>query len=272
MVRERGFAMLLLVSFVFGAVLAVILGYSAVMALRAANNTGRGQDAYLKNARIKIHDWYFANAATIDALNPPVLTPGQLFAGANIVKKWGIRAAISATRVNGNIDYRTIALWIDNGGTASVFDPASGSFTPGSKARFAIVNGYTIETAKSIRSLDAMIALSTLLQKRFNDKFLANGGSDFSVNYFRPADPGCNAVDDEIPCTDAYPWEPATSMNFGAILGLQNDALVNAWGIPIDVCNAAACGANAASPPYSMLIRSTTPWGVTDTVLATQTL
>lgn len=261
-----------MVVFIMGAVLAIITGYSALMTREAANNLARNQEAYLSSARAKITKWYSENAATIDASGTSVPTQTQIFDGAVIVPEWNLKAAASMPLLNGNISYRVIAIWCDNGGTQSSFDAANGTFVPGSAAKYVLVNGLAIETRKTAQSVSIMNTIAALLQQRFYTKYMADGGQDLTVNYFRPADPACNVVGDEIPCTDQYPWEPATDMNLDEILGMKANQLVNAWGIPILLCNASACGANISSPPYTMLVQSNTPWGTSNTVVATQPL
>ncbi len=293
---EQGFAVLLMVLFIIGSLLTVLLGYSALAAQETSNDLGRDQVVYLNTAKSSITAWYAQNAESIDATGSSLPTAQQILSGANVIKKYNVQVAASDRIVDGNIDYRIIALWIDSGIQHSSFNVTTGVLTPGSNTRYVTINGFPVETEKSVQSINIMNNLATLLEQRFDDKAAANGGGNSYINYFRPADGSCTANGDDSPCTDTYPWEDATTIDLDTALGIPGSTLVNAWGVPVQVCNAGDCdapitttpfvcpagetanppsgptycGANVTAPPYSMIIRSASPWGYEVSVTATQ--
>lgn len=273
MSTQRGYAIVAMILVVMGSAMAVVLGYSSLMAKEIARDFDHHQQAYLQQTKIAVSEWYRREAAAIDAVDAaPSMT--AIMSGAGIAPQWRLQLAASKRLSRGAIAYRVIALWIPASGTdASTLDVDRGAFTPDRGTQYVLIDGFSIQSQAAFASLETMKTLASRLEERFYARFLHDAEGDITVNWFRPRDSNCNAHADELACTDTAPGRflAAANMNLARLLGMPPTGLVNAWGGPVELCNSAPC-ANTAAPPFSLTLRSATPWGTQLTVVATQHL
>jgi hypothetical protein len=275
---SQGGAALLLFTAILGAVtLSFVIGYSTWYARERNNNLKNIQWSYVSEVGERARDFYIANAADVDDAGG--LTVDELINGAGLDVKWDLQLEISNPLVRGDVEYRTFAFWLpgDSDENPPVFDPDTGAFLACAdiadycpERPFIVVDGYPIQSENVATTKQTLSELANFTQSYFKSKWLGDPDRNVGINWFRaPFDPvGCNVTGDEIPCVDDY--EPVETSGVADALLLPNSAFTNAWGDPIEVSNLA--DARAAAVPYTMVFRTTTPWGEEFRITAVQPL
>ncbi len=67
-----------------------------------------------------------------------------------------------------------------------------------------------------------------------------------------------------MPCVDDFTAVKNTDLP--RLIGLDSQALTNAWGLDIEVTNLSG-GSNTSTAPYTMAFRTRDPWGGTPIVI-----
>lgn len=267
--RQRGFSLVASAIMLAAAAALFAAGELALLARSQRAGEAAAREAYLDRAARAVEEWYSRNAASIDASPALPVAEDEIAAAAGVQPRWGLRAAASVRLVEGAAVYRRIVLWLPAvSPDPSLWDAATGSFSPGPGVRWRIVDGRPVQARAIGATLEAMRRLAARLEQRFHAKAAADGDAAAGVNYFRPKN-GCGAAGpDEIPCIDAY--ADAAAVDWGKLLGIDPASLRTAWGGPLLVSNLE--DSSAAAPPYSMAIAADTPWGARLKVTAVQPL
>jgi hypothetical protein len=277
----------------------VVLGYSVSAAKTASNNLRKNQQAYLSDVHTKLVAAYAANAATIDADTSwaGVSTDNEehtsaLLALAGVSSRWGLTVKMTPPISRENIKYRVLAAWLPYESSTPEVPVLNtdGSFVPCPQASpdctrllqyVVIAEGFAIQRQNAKKSDELLSHIAQQAQSFFKTKFLQDPERNVSVNYFRPF-LGCNAVAEQMPCVEASApiWgvtpqiiQANSTQSMAELLGLPSAPVLNAWGIPVEVCNGASCADSKVSisaPPYSMFFQSLTPWGTSTRVYAIQ--
>ena len=270
MKRQRGSAAVLLVLWAFVAVFYFLFSPQIVASAKAFDALAATEEAYLDDIQQRVETWYRQNAAAIDGNPTYAIAPPALWAQVGIVPKPTLQVAISDRLAGAQVWYRRIAIWLRRTDPdSSAFVAATGAFTPGIGVSYRVIDGEAIEGALLEETLEGMKAFAGQLERRFRAKFEADPFRTLTVNHFRALGPACSASLDDIPCIDVH-TDVATAANFGMLLSIDPQTLTSAWGGRYSVSNLQ--DSRTASPPYTMAIRVSLPWGGSLLVNAIQPL
>lgn len=263
--KQRGSAAGWFVVFLVAMAIAVTASEAELLANKRRNDRPYQQDAYLEQTASAVTAWYQRNIGTIDATGAADPSVADVLAGAGITPRYGLHIAVSQRLSSGNMNWHSIALWINDSTTDSTtFTASTGAFNPDPKARAALVSGQRLQQEAWQRTSTAVNTVVSALNNYAQQRQAANGG-DMTRNPFRPADCS-NVAPGEMPCLDSY--TPANGIS--TQLGLNNTQLVDAWNGAIQVSN--GTDARTTGTPYTMVVKATTPWGAAVTGTAIQTV
>lgn len=256
--------------------LAVVLCVVAMLALvvetgaaarEAETRAGDERARYLDRLVSAFTAWYRADALAVERMDSGAVTVDELFAQARIERRWGAQAAIGPPVRSGDMGFRQLALWLPVADPdPSAFDRTSGLFLPAPGTDYRVVDGRRIEAGLRAETLARMQRLARALEIRFHARSESDSDRRVDVDQFRPVDPGCSPLPDELPCIDDF--VPADRIGLENILGLPRTQLLDAWGraLLLGPVDATARG----GPPFRLLIRSQTPWDARLEVSAVQ--
>lgn len=261
---------MMLVLWAFVAVFYFAFAPQITATARAFDLLSASEGAYLDTVTRRLEQHYRLNAAAIDSGPAYSITAAQLLAQLGIEPRLTLRLAIS-DRLNGSeVRFRRFAVWMKRTEPDStVFDVATGSFTPGQGVAYRIVDGEAIQGALLEETLTRMKRFAQQLERRFRAKFEGDPLRSLNVNHFRPLGPACSTDTDDIPCIDSH-TSAALAADFTTLLSVDAGTLVSAWGEPLTVSNRE--DSRWTTPPYSMAVRSALPWGGSVLVNAIQPL
>ncbi|TAM17715.1 MAG: hypothetical protein EPN65_09860 [Pandoraea sp.] len=271
--QQRGFVALALMILLAGFV-AMILTVLTRTTAQAGVGAPGAPGAYLSSAEVAVRAWYRQNAASIDSPGFAMTGP-QILAAAGVMRQYGLQAAVSdelglpcAGGVDTCVAYRTIALWLPpgSGPDTTVFDPTTGKLTPAAHVTWAAISGQSIEQAALSQSLRALGDLQTGLQSYFLTRQQDDSTGTTDTNWFR-ASP-CGVASSALPCVDT--WTAGDQTGIPALAGIDAHRFYDAWGQPIHVSN--LLDSSSSATPYSMALKTVTPWGTTIEVEAVQPL
>lgn len=255
-------------------VLSLVFGWSEWINRNAQGADDQERAAYVNEITQNLRRWYVLEASTIES-NANAYSEADLLAVIAPMKKYGIRAASSARLglpcVDANssscVAYHVFAVWLppQSLNDTSALNATTGQFTPDPQAVSAVVSGQTIQGELVSQTLHDLDAIAASLQQYFVTQSLADFSRDPEKNYFRPID-CANVQPSEIPCIDTYTAGAATTLISAA--GIEARKFVNAWNGDVLVSNLQ--DARSTAQPYSMVLRTTTPWGSTLSMTALQ--
>ncbi len=265
MKRQRGVVFILFVVVLALIGVVMVMGASTLQAQGASNRAGADRQNYLNESARQLKGWYQAHLATVDAnVDAPALT--TIVSEAGLQDRFGVHIAVSNRLFAGDIGYRVFAIWIPlSTPDSSVFDAATGQFTPAANVQYVMVSGLEMQTAAMAETRRIMSNAVVSLENYFAAKYEL-AGRDVSINQFRP-DAACAGATAGLPCIDTY--AVATGIDWSTT-GLSGASLVDAWGRSLEVSNLQ--DSQTANPPYSMSLRSSTPFGTFLTMSAIQRL
>lgn len=270
--RQQGFVALA-VMILLAAFMAMILTVIARTDAQAGINAPGAAQAYLGQAETAVRAWYRQNTASIDSPNFSMTGP-QMLAAAGVMRRYGLRAAVSdelglpcAGAEDTCVAYRKIALWVPAGSTpdTTTFDVATGTLSPASHVTWAVVSGEAIERAALSQSLRALGTLQTTLESYFLTRQQDDGTGTTDTNWFR-TNP-CGVASAALPCVDT--WTAGGATGIEPLAGIDASHFYDAWGNPIEVTNLLDSSTRA---PFSMALKTVTPWGTVLEVEAVQPL
>lgn len=258
---QRGFAVLAVAVVIVMIAAAVVVGWSTLTSVGQTHELERHQREYLADVKQQLTRWYERELAQIDALvGAP--DPARAVREAGISPRWGLRIAISERVARGAIEHRVIAAWLPAEGDTSVLDGVTGVFAPSRNAQWVTVSGFDLQ-ARALADTQARLArLARKLEAAYRMRYLSDPSRDVTVNRFRAArcaSPGTT----ELPCLDTY--LPIDGTPLGQLNGIEPQLTMNAWGLPIEVSNLID---SSQSIPYSMALRTVTPWGAAVSMIA----
>lgn len=266
--QQGGFALLAFSVVMLTLALSVIMGFVFNISKESTLTIPARQAEYLADIKHRVSQWYLVNASQIDATEsggafrdiPTVLRE------IGVSPKWGLEGAASDRQMAGSIAYTAYAFWIptDNANLPQ-FDQTTGVFTqcPTLGARcpehpFVLVSGFEAQSSHFKRTSLKLQAIADKLETFFKARFLFDPDRNISINRWLPVN-GCTPLSDELPCLDTY--TPLAGANLQVNTGIGSDEFINSWGGPIEVSNKQ--DSSYLEPPFSMTLRTTTPWGMT---------
>lgn len=234
--------------------IAIVMAANNLQAQALVSRSNAEKLEYLDNASEKVETWYRSHLSTVDALvdAPSIDT---VVAEAGITLRLGLKLVASQRLTRDNVAYRVFVLWLPQADPdASTWNPATGDFSPAQGAEFRLVSGYALQSEAIAETERAIKSMAISLVNFFAARYEA-GGKDVSINHFRP-DGTCSGATGLFPCLDTY--TPANAIDWSAI-GLSPLDMRDAWGNPLQLSN--LLDSNTTGPPYSIAIRSQTPFG-----------
>ncbi|WP_065089625.1 hypothetical protein [Acidihalobacter prosperus] len=258
--RQGGLALLLFVVLLAGVASLFIGAYTAELGGVGEAATQRRDQDYVNRAATLLAAWYAAHPQLMDGSTQPSIPNCSLPVGdclmqaAGIPERHGVVVSVGPRQTTPNgYDYRSITLWIPK-------PDATGSQRTQYAAQYALVSaavdGRPIERALWVEANRALARLSAQLVSAYA-AWLANTG-DIANDWFQPT--GCGPYGDNANFVCADTWTNLAQSGLPIALGAPAGRL-NPWGLPYQICNAAACGASDQGAPYSLLLRTATPWG-----------
>jgi type II secretory pathway pseudopilin PulG len=286
--RQQGFGLLVFVIIVSVMSLSLILGYSGLMTRQQANQRNQKLQSYLRDSQQQIESYYAAHAGELDStVTPVVLDFATLLQLSNVQPRWGLQGAVSS--VLGGTEYsRKVVLYFptDTDGTNPPNLQAfrdTGVFTScqdmGSECAARI--SLTLDSSRfhkeaAIETQRRLERVALKAQTYFKARLLLDPERNVSTNYFHPPYGNCQAAARDIPCLAGFvplvtrvgsAWVSNTPA--GIVLGLAPNEMVSGWGAPIEAANDAA-NAEVMNPPYTMVFRTTDPFGNVHSVTAVE--
>ncbi len=268
-VSQRGFVVLLLVT-VIG--LAMVAFSALFIAVSTHEDRAHRDLAWVQNTANRIRQWYSFHPLVLDASAATSL-PGVGPLGPRVMAAAGIqpyaRAQVEVSGLkstpSGALRYRAITVWIPRPTVHSGV-----GFSVANAQAYAAVSGLPIEQERETRSWKRLEDLTTRLEQWSASAESVNGTHNTLLDYLEP--PGCgtgNGAVSGLAC--AAGWTDASAMGFGTAIGFGGP-WTDAWGGAIQVCNtpSSVCSASDQAPPFSIRLKTTTPWGGVLTLSAIQ--
>ena len=125
--------------------------------------------------------------------------------------------------------------------------------------RIERVDGPALEQEAVMRAQRQLQHLASALELRFRARVVDDPLHRMDINHFRPLDPACVALMDELPCVPDYARADRFAFWQGQ-LDIAAGELQSPWGAtyPLEISN----GRDASvAPPFSLALRVLTPWG-----------
>lgn len=233
--------------------LLLVTGWHAAGAARAAAVAAQRQQQALAAARERLSDWYRSHLAELDA--PGSLPPDPLPALAGLPAAAGLRVSLGELAFEGDVAGRVLRL-----------QPAV--TPPGEAIAEVVVDGRVIERAALAKARRQLQDLAARLEIWFRARVALDPLHRLDRNHYLPADPGCLALPDELPCLPDYAQLDGLAFLHRS-LALDDASVRTPWGscCPIEASN----GTDASTtPPYSLALRIRTPWNAWLQVQAVQ--
>lgn len=188
-----------------------------------------------------------------------------LFKAAGVADQFRVQVSLvylGTAFPSGKPVVQSILVWIPRA-TAGAIDPDPTSPADMSKVLVhASVPVASLQSAAVAETQTRIASAAHALQAGYGAWL--HSQQDIQLNWYQPVGCGFNTTHQKganpsLACT-SNGWMPLKNFNLGEAAGWVG-ALQDAWGGPIEVCNVSTCGAIDSSPPYTMLIRATTPDG-----------
>ena len=249
-----------------GLVITAIFGmYSAWFGDLTSAARKRTLQAYVQTAASAISQWYRTHPLAMDGTAQPMIpgcasgTPNAmttcLLTAAGVPPRYGVEVDVGALQVLTGAGYawRTLTVWIPKPNVAGV---ARNTFVVSKAFVYAPVDGQPIERSNWVEANAAVAGIARMLDAGYG-AFL-NSEQNAAADWFEP--PGCgtsNGINAELSCANA--WTGIGQAGLAQAIGWSGPT-TDPWGDPIEVCNAAGCGANDMAPPYQFAVRVVQPW------------
>ncbi len=268
---QRGFVVLLLVTVIGFAMMA----FSALFIAVSTHEDRVHQDlAWVQNTASRIRKWYSLHPLVLDTSAATSL-PGAGPLGPRVIAAVGIKpyarsrvevGGLQSTQ-SGALRYRIITVWIPKPTTKT-----GAGFSVENAQAYAEVSGLSIEQEMETRSWKRLEDLTARLEQWSASSEAASGTHNTLLDYLEP--PSCGTGNGAVPgIACAANWTLVSAMGFGVAIGFGGP-WTDAWGGAIQVCNtpSSVCSASDQAPPFSMRLKTTTPWGGVLTLSAIQPL
>jgi len=259
--RQNGFTVLLVMIAILGIISTIYAGYEYRVSFADKALQLQTQNQYIHQIGASVDDWYNRNAAIVDG-NALAIAPATIITQSSLPVQYGLQVVSSNRIIANGIGYHVIVAYLPDDAGVSALDPATGIFTPASpKTVFYITNGMTIETQNLITTASTLSRLSGVLETWFIGMENSMPISHRSQNDWFLM-PMCAAADSmHLACTggfiDANPVLSAVGL-------ISNGQATDAWGNAILIDNSTSL----AVAPFSIFLKSNTPWGTTSQISA----
>lgn len=255
-------AVLSVITFIF------ILGYSSFYSKRASLTLVQSQQEYLYDAKARMLEAYAAQILKVDSdVTQDAYRTGAAWLGmAGIPEKWSLSVGVSNRLAKDGVKYTTVTLWLptdEDEANPPSYNVTTGIFqscatAPCADRVFTTFDGYGLQLAARNKSYAILNAVAVKAQAYFKARNLMNAVQDISINHFRASRGTCTVSPNDMPCLDTF--QPLGTTTVPGVIGLDSQALTNAWGLDIEVTNKDG-GSNSTASPYTMAFRTQDPWG-----------
>jgi hypothetical protein len=284
---QRGAALLSFAVFLGVIILGIITTLSAGLLRKQQGTLLLRQQAYVEEVIQRVGIYYEKNAGVLDRDSTWTSYRENSFKAAAIdQEKFGVTLVVSdrLTSPEG-IKYRRVLVYTPSDtdalnppdtasfATSGVFNTCSDPSKACDRRAFAIYDALDLQKRNYARTVVKMQEIALRAQTYYKARVLQDPERNSTVNYFLPP-LGCSAVlANDLPCLPltGNGFVDLASANISGQLGLEPSLFTNAWGTAIQVTNMAP-HAETTAAPYSLVIRTQSPWGGFMQIYATQTL
>jgi len=264
--RQSGFAVVSITVLMSIVILVIVYIQSDRLRAEVAASEPDLKQAYLERLRHSLETWYgsISSSAFTGLTDTPPDAP-TLLANISQQDQYNVQIQISAemTDAGSGARYHYSAVWLPQPDLTVSIDEAVASekFEFEQPPRFGfILSGKTVHALMLASAESRARSLATILESWFRTKSMLHAGATINDNYFRAAN--CAKLQEyELPCVDSF--DTASSQALLDRLGLSNSETLNPWGVPFVLRNddPGDPGKPQTEAPYSMQIRTETPWG-----------
>lgn len=264
---QRGVALVAVMLLAALIVSAIVVEWTLVRTAQVDRALSREQAAYLSAVEASLTQWYALNSASIDAAaEAPDLN--AVLRSLGVAARWNLQVRASRTIERDNVRYRTMALWLPRGADDSTsFDVNAGTLSATPQTLSRAINGWSVQSRAVSETRKRMQSMAERLEANARAQYLLDPSRDALKNRFRALDCAAPRAG-ELPCLDTY--RAARTLVALGTLGIGSALSTNAWGGDIEVSN--SLDSQTSEPPFSMALRTVTPWGATIRVTAVQAL
>ena len=257
--RQRGLALVSALAVTLAIVLMLVAAWTSAAAARLEARQQLDREAQLALAGEVLSAWYRAHLAELDSPGSEPPDPAEALSGLGLARS--VRVGVSALQSRGAVLGRILVAWMPATAAADErFDAASGVLLGSSAGTRAIrVDGPALEQEAVMRAQRQLQHLASALELRFRARVVDDPLHRMDINHFRPLDPACVALMDELPCVPDYARADRFAFWQGQ-LDIAAGELQSPWGAtyPLEISN----GRDASvAPPFSLALRVLTPWG-----------
>lgn len=290
--REQGFGLLVFVMIITVLAFSLILGYSGVLAKKHANDVRSVQERHVAESAARLEAFYRLHAYELDqdSMASPV-SAELLGRAAGITKAHQMELWLSSLLRNPEgLTYRKVALWMPSDTDMEGNSPDFGLFSstgefvscsdasrPCSDRVFTVVSSEAIQRELMAETRARLQKIAYKAQAYFKARLLQDPERNISTNYFRPSGNVCPGLERDIKCFDTYGPLAEVAMDgkpvpsdTAFLLGLTDEELVSAWGMPIELSNLQDSVTDDL--PFTMALRTLMPNGQFMQLTVTQPL
>jgi hypothetical protein len=223
------------------------------------------KQAYLARVRSGLEKWYGSiSAAAFTGLTDTAPDGPTILENIGQQDQYNVQFKISAEMTDpAGARYHYFAVWLPQPDLTVTFDEevASEKFEFLQPPRFGfILSGKTIHVLMLAATESRARTLAATLESWFRTKQLVHAGAAINDNYFRATN--CdNLKEYELPCVNNF--DAAGSQSLLNRLGLSDSETRDPWGAHFVLSNDDPNDRERAQTeaPYSMQIRTESPWG-----------
>lgn len=264
--RQSGFAVVSITVLMSIVILLIVYIQSDRLRAEVAASEPDLKQAYLERIRHSLETWYGAiSASAFSGLTTSPPDAPALLANISQQDQYNVQIQVSAemTDTSTGARYHFFAVWLPQPDLTVAIDQvvASEKFEFQQPPRFGfILSGKAVHAMMLAAAESRARSLATTLESWFRTKSMLHAGATINDNYFRAAN--CTKPQEyELPCVNNF--DTAASESLLDRLGLSNSETRNPWGIPFELSNDDPDdrGKPQTDAPFSMQIRTETPWG-----------
>lgn len=285
---QRGAALLSFAIFLGVIVMGAITAMSSGILRKQQATLELRQRAYVDDIMARVEMFYETNAGQLDRDSTWAnFSENNFKAAALDQQRFNVELKLSnrLTAPDNTVKYRRVLVYLPTDTdatnppdlssfeTTGTFHSCSDPSLPCDKRVFAIYDAMDLQKRNYADTVRRMQQIALNAQSYFKARVLQDPERNAAINYFMPPSGCASAHPNDIPCLPLA-GGGFVNLDYAGVegpLALSPAMYLNAWGTPIQVTNMAP-HAETAMPPYSLVIRTQSPWGGFLSVYATQAL
>ena len=258
--RQRGFGLLLAVFALVLMSAMFIGGIGVLIQLPHAAALERQKTAYLGDVAGALSRLYTEHLDRIDAATEAPWSGTDMLGMAGIGPRWNLQIAVSSRQIDpSGVGYRNLYLWLPTAQPDPVtFDAAADRFVAPADTLWRKVDGREIEQTAMRMAARRLTRVADQLSAMFAAKRALDPAQDNAINHFQAAPCTSSVPGQGLPCTNGQ-YVALAALGATSAAGIAATDLTDPWGGQIVASN--TLDADVTEPPYSLVLRATTPWG-----------